>query len=277
MSDVKWIKITTDIFDDEKILLIESLPEADAIIVIWFKLLCLAGKQNNCGVFVMANGMPYTDKMLAAIFRKKESTIQLALTTFEQFGMIEIIDGTVTIPNWGKHQNLEQIQARREYKREWQREYRLKQKEIAQIEGVDSCGHPRGQHVHSLERELEGEEDFRKEKIYKREKTKEVAKEVIEYLNSKCNTKYRANSESTLSHISARLSEGYTLEDFKTVIDKQYKKWHGTEYEIYLRPDTLFRPQKFDVYLNAPDVETRKVAESGIAYTDDDGDLDGII
>ena len=71
MADVKWIKITTDIFDDEKILLIESLPEADSIIVIWFKLLCLAGKMNNSGVFVMNNRLPYTDKMLATIFRRK--------------------------------------------------------------------------------------------------------------------------------------------------------------------------------------------------------------
>ena len=62
MSDIKWIKIVTDIFDDEKILLIESLPEADSIIVIWFKLLCLAGKQNNSGVFIMNNGIAYTDK-----------------------------------------------------------------------------------------------------------------------------------------------------------------------------------------------------------------------
>ena len=58
MADVKWIKITTDIFDDEKILLIESLPDAYSIIVVWFKLLCLAGKQNNSGVFVMSNSMP---------------------------------------------------------------------------------------------------------------------------------------------------------------------------------------------------------------------------
>ena len=41
-SEIKWIKIVTDIFDDEKILLIESLPEADTIIVVWFKLLTLA-------------------------------------------------------------------------------------------------------------------------------------------------------------------------------------------------------------------------------------------
>ena len=51
MADVKWIKILTDIFDDEKILLIETLPEDDSIIVIWFKILCLAGKQNNSGSF----------------------------------------------------------------------------------------------------------------------------------------------------------------------------------------------------------------------------------
>lgn len=60
MADVKWIKIVTDLFDDEKILLIESLPSADSIIVIWFKLLCLAGKNNNSGVFVMNDKIPYT-------------------------------------------------------------------------------------------------------------------------------------------------------------------------------------------------------------------------
>ena len=131
MADVKWIKITTDIFDDDKILLIESLPDADSIIVIWFKLLCLAGKQNNSGVFMMNNQIAYTDKMLATIFRRKEATIQLALQTFEQFGMIELIDGVITIPNWGKHQSLEQIAARKEYQREYQREYRKKQKLLA--------------------------------------------------------------------------------------------------------------------------------------------------
>ena len=64
MADVKWIKITTDIFDDEKILLIESLPESDSIIVVWFKLLCLAGKMNNSGVFMMNDSIAYTDEML---------------------------------------------------------------------------------------------------------------------------------------------------------------------------------------------------------------------
>lgn len=131
MAEVKWIKIVTDIFDDEKILLIETLPEADSIIVIWFKLLCLAGKQNNSGVFMLNDRMPYNEKMFATIFRRKETTIQLALKTFEEFGMIEILDGAVTIPNWGKHQTLDQIEQKNEYMRNYMRRYREKQMLLA--------------------------------------------------------------------------------------------------------------------------------------------------
>lgn len=120
MAEVKWIKITTDIFDDEKILLIESMPASDSIIVIWFKLLTLAGKQNNDGVFMMAGGarMPYTDEMLATIFRRDIRTVRLALRTFEQFGMVEIIDNVITIPNWGKHQTLDAYEKKKKRDRE---------------------------------------------------------------------------------------------------------------------------------------------------------------
>lgn len=118
MADVKWIKITTDIFDDEKILLIESMPSADSIIVIWFKLLTLAGKQNNDGVFMMNNRIAYTDEMLASIFRREINTVRFALRTFEQYGMIELIDNVITIPNWGKHQTLDAYEKKKKRDRE---------------------------------------------------------------------------------------------------------------------------------------------------------------
>ena len=130
MAEVKWIKITTDIFDDEKILLIESFPDAYAIITVWFKLLCLAGKQNNSGVFLMNNKIAYTDKMLATIFRMKESTVTMALQTFEQFGMIEIIDGVITIPNWNKHQSLDAYEKKKARDRLYQAERRANQKAL---------------------------------------------------------------------------------------------------------------------------------------------------
>lgn len=130
MADVKWIKITTDIFDDEKILLIESLPDSYAIITVWFKLLCLAGKQNNSGVFMMNNQMPYTDNMLSTIFRMKEATVTMALQTFQQFGMVEIIDGVITIPNWNKHQSLDAYEKKKARDRLYQAERRAAQKAL---------------------------------------------------------------------------------------------------------------------------------------------------
>lgn len=131
MADVKWIKICTDIFDDEKMLLIESMPDADGIIVIWFKLLCLAGKQNNSGVFMLNDKIAYTDEMLATIFRRPLNTVRLALKTFEGFGMVEIVDSVVTIPNWEKHQSLDKIEAAREKNRQRVAAHREKQKLLA--------------------------------------------------------------------------------------------------------------------------------------------------
>lgn len=131
-TEIRWIKICTDIFDDEKILLIESMPDADSIIVIWFKLLCLAGKQNNDGIFVFNGGFPYTVPMLAAIFRRKESTVDLALKTFEKFKMVEIVEGTITIPNWQKHQNTDRMRKIREDTRLRNIRYRERQKALAE-------------------------------------------------------------------------------------------------------------------------------------------------
>ena len=131
--DIKWIKIATGIFSDEKILLIEQMPEGDSIIVIWFKLLCMAGKENNCGVFVMGGKIPYTEEMLSTIFRRKLSTVQLALKTFEAFGMIEIIsdnagNNVYTIPNWQKHQSAESMDKIREQTRKRVAKHREQQR-----------------------------------------------------------------------------------------------------------------------------------------------------
>lgn len=114
MADVKWIKIVTDIFDDEKILMIESMPDADSIIVIWFKLLCLAGKQNNGGVIMLNDRIPYTEEMLSKVFRRPLNTVRLAIELFQRYGMIEIVEDVITIPNWSKHQSLDALESKRE-------------------------------------------------------------------------------------------------------------------------------------------------------------------
>lgn len=74
-------------------------------------------------------------------------------------------------------------------------------------------------------------------------------KEIIQYLNDICGTRYRYQTKGTQEHINARLKEGYTVDDFKAVIDKKFDEWHGTDMEKFLRPETLFAG-KFESYLN---------------------------
>jgi uncharacterized phage protein (TIGR02220 family) len=74
-------------------------------------------------------------------------------------------------------------------------------------------------------------------------------KNIVDYLNKKLGTKFKATASKTVSCITARLNEDYTEKDFETVIDKKYNEWIGTESEKYLRPETLFG-NKFDGYLN---------------------------
>lgn len=79
--------------------------------------------------------------------------------------------------------------------------------------------------------------------------TLHLISEIIKYLNDKLKTKYRPTSANTQKHIKARLKEGFTLDDFKSVIDKKYNEWNNTKFQVYLRPETLFGT-KFESYLN---------------------------
>lgn len=178
MADVKWIKITTDIFDDEKILLIESLPDAYAIITVWFKLLCLAGKQNNSGVFMMGR-IAYTDKMLATIFRMKEATVTMAIQTFEQFGMVEIIDGVITIPNWNKHQSLDAYEKKKERDRLYQAERRAAQKALVEKSSDSQATPSPDVAVSEEDKERDKEKEEERDKKSVRETTHTIFKRLL--------------------------------------------------------------------------------------------------
>ena len=156
MSEIKWIKITTDIFDDEKICLIDALPDPDAILVIWFKILTLAGKHNSNGLLMMTDKVHYTDEMLATIFRRPLNTVRMAIGIFEQFGMIEIIDGIISLPNWEKHQNVDGMEKIKEQTRNRVAKYRKKQKNLA-LGNV--TGNVTVTHGNALDKELDKELD----------------------------------------------------------------------------------------------------------------------
>jgi len=79
-------------FEDEKIRLIESLPEADTLLIIWIKLLSQAGRTNANGYIFLSENIPFTEEMLSTLFNRPIATVRLALQTFKQFGMIDVTD-----------------------------------------------------------------------------------------------------------------------------------------------------------------------------------------
>lgn len=128
MAEVKWIKMATNIWDNRKIVQIESLPDGDTIIVIWLKLLCLAGTNNDSGMVYFTKEIPYTEQMLSTLFNRPLATIQFALKVFQEFEMISIIDDFLQISNWKKYQNIEGMDKIREQNRIRKQNQRERQK-----------------------------------------------------------------------------------------------------------------------------------------------------
>lgn len=130
MAEIKWIKLDTAMFDNRKIKQIRTLPEGDSLVVIWLQLMCLAGTVNDLGKVYFTDEIPYTDQMMATAFDEPLTTVQLALTTFQKFGMIEVIDDIIYIRNWEKYQAVEGMEKVREQTRQRVANYRQKQKQL---------------------------------------------------------------------------------------------------------------------------------------------------
>lgn len=130
--EVKWIKLAADLFENRKIRQIEALPEGDSIIVIWVKLLCLAGNINDDGLVYFTPEIPYTEEMMATQFGRPLPTVRMALQVFERFGMIRIEDDLLKISNWNKYQDTDKLATMQEKNRERVARFR----ERKRLEGI---------------------------------------------------------------------------------------------------------------------------------------------
>ncbi|MEG7877449.1 phage replisome organizer N-terminal domain-containing protein [Bacillus cereus group sp. Sample62] len=170
MADVKWIKLSTSMFEDEKIRLIESLPDADTLLIIWIKLLSQAGKTNASGYIFLSENIPFTEEMLSTLFNRPIATVRLALQTFKQFGMIDVTDDQyICISNWEKHQNIDGLERVKQLNAERNKKYRerKKQQQLAlENKGIesDACVTSHDDTDIEEEKELDKEKDKKKEK-----------------------------------------------------------------------------------------------------------------
>ena len=133
MAEVKWVKLTTDMFDNRKVKHLRRLPAGNNIVLIWVMLLTMAGRCNSGGMIFLTENIPYTPKMLADELDFEENTVILALQALEQLDMIVTENGFFSIAGWEKYQNTDRLAEIREYNRLAKQKSREKKKLLADV------------------------------------------------------------------------------------------------------------------------------------------------
>ena len=174
MAEVKWIKLTTDMFDNRKIKHLRRLPDGNNVVLIWVMLLTMAGRCNSNGMIFLTENIPYTPKMLADELDFEENTVQLALQSLEQFNMI-VTDGRyLTIAGWEEYQNIEGMDRIREQTRKRVAKYKEKQKLLkGNVTGNVTVTQGNATDIEE-DKEIEKDKEIDKEK--KKRKKKETPK-----------------------------------------------------------------------------------------------------
>ncbi|KDE31591.1 MULTISPECIES: phage replisome organizer N-terminal domain-containing protein [Bacillus] len=259
MGEVKWVKLSTQMFDDEKIKLIEQMPESDTLLIIWVKLLAQAGKTNASGFIYLSENVPYTDEMLAHIFGRPLGIVRMALDTFRKFGMIEINDQNfISICNWEKHQNLDALEKIREQNR-LRKQKQRKKLSLAEPKNNmsrDVTINVTASHATDIDKELDKDKELKDilsgnpTADLKTQESEIPFKLIIDLLNKVTGKSFRHTSAATQRLIKARWNDGFRFEDFKTVILTKTNQWlKDDKMNKYLQPTTLFGT-KFEGYLN---------------------------
>ena len=158
MAEVKWVKITTDMFDNRKIKHLRRLPDGNSIVLIWVMLLTMAGRCNANGMIFLTEDIPYTPKMLADELDFEENTVVLALGALQRLNMVVINEGFYSIAGWEEYQNVDRMAEIREYNRLAKQKSREKKKLLQGVNDMSKTS----QRGHDTEEEEEGdlEEDF---------------------------------------------------------------------------------------------------------------------
>lgn len=234
MAEISWIKLKTTMFDDEKIRLIQAVPEADAILVIWIRLLVLAGKTNDDGLIYIQRNMPYSEEMLATLFGKNVNTVRLALTTLANFNMIDISnDGVISISNWEKHQNIEGMEQVRLKNAERNRKYRERKKQELLESKSDVSVTSRDATDIDKELELDKEIDKKKDGAPSKTKAKPTRHKYGEYKNvllsdqelEKLKSEFPSDWQKRIENVSEYCAaSGKTYKNYLAVIRKWAKK-----------------------------------------------------
>ena len=154
MADVKWIKLTTDMFDNRKIKHLRRLPDGNNIVLLWIMLLTMAGRCNAGGMIFLTENIPYTPKMLADELDFEENTVILGLQALENLNMVVNNDGFFSISSWEEYQNIDGMEKIKKQNRIRQKNWYDRNKALPNVRSNVSLTQPNATDI-DKEKELE--------------------------------------------------------------------------------------------------------------------------
>lgn len=215
MSDVKWVKLMVDMFDNRKIRHLRRLPEGNNIVLIWVMLLTMAGRCNAGGMIFLTENIPYNAKMLADELDFEESTVRLALEALERLNMISTAGDLLMISGWQEHQNIEGMEKIREQNRLRQKKWYDKQKALPNVSPNVTLTQP-----NATEEDKEEEKEVEEEKESKG-RAKRFTPPTLEEVEAYC--RERGNSVDPERFLDYYTSNGWkvgknTMKDWKAAV-----------------------------------------------------------
>lgn len=228
-----WLKLNKDFFKSKRIKKLRKLAGGDTYTIIYLKMQLLATPTE--GVLTYTGLEETAAEEIALDIDEDPENVKIVLNYMLKTGLCEMLSDTeMLLPYVAENLGSEGSSAKR------MRELRARQKATPSLcdNNVQTeCA------LHYGEKEIEIEKDINI--------LSSKVEDVIAYLNEKTGKSFKSSTASTKKHISGRLNEGYTLEDFKRVIDIKCEQWlKDSKMSKYLRPDTLFSPGHFESYLN---------------------------
>lgn len=267
MADNKkyyYLRLKESFFDSDELKLLEGMPDGYLYSNILLKLYLRSLKSD--GKLMLNDRIPYSPEMLASITGHQVGTVKQALHMFVELGLIELLDnGAMYMAD------IQRLIGKGSTEADRIREYRKrinddKNKLLNGLEKKRNNCSVQNSYICTPEIEIEIEKELEIDNKNCRlsDKSSTVVSEIIDYLNKKTGKHFRKSIANTTRAINARIKEGFTVDDFKAVIDKKVIEWGKDErMKQYLRPQTLFGT-KFESYLNQDLVEHKSQTDKAI-------------
>lgn len=249
-----WLKLKTNFFDSKEMLRLRSIAGGDTYTIIYLKMLLLSLKTDG---LLEYDGVDATqDEEIALLLRESLDNVKLTIAFLKRVGLLEVVNkndfflNQVPVLTGSEAESTVRSQKCRQLKREAVEQIERNKKTLQCNANATLMQQKCNARDKSIE--IEKENKSKKDKTYC-PSLPSVAEDIVNFLNSVTGSNYRSTTDKTRKLIAARLAEGFTVDDFQTVITKKAKEWQGTDMAQYLRPETLFGT-KFEGYLNQPEV-----------------------